>query len=131
MKTLFNGKKTNKQLSEIYKNNYYKWKISGLENEGYFIIFNGFQKNNNLKKISGNALKLYIYLGINSSNSTGETWHSNATIAKYFNKSERTIRNWMNELESLNLIKRMQLEYNGPAHTYLQTYLLTNDRKKE
>lgn len=125
------SKKTNKQLSSIYKTNYSQWKSSGLENEGYFIIFNGFQKNNLLKKINGNALKLYIYLGINSSNSTGETWHSNASIAKYFGKSERTIRGWMKELEELNLIKRMQLEYNGPSHTYLQTYLLNNDRKKE
>lgn len=124
-------KKTNKQLAELYKNNYSEWKKSGLENEGYFIIFNSFQKNDKLKKISGNALKLYIYLGINSSNSTGETWHSNTSISKYFNKSERTIRNWMKELEDLNLIRRMQLDYNGPSHTFLQTYLLNNDRKKD
>ncbi len=123
-------KKTNKQLAELYKNNYSEWKKLGLENEGYFIIFNSFQKNDKLKKISGNALKLYIYLGINSSNLTGETWHSNISISKYFNKSERTIRNWMKELEDLNLIRRMQLDYNGPSHTFLQTYLLNNDRKK-
>lgn len=121
------NKKTNKQLSQIIKNNYNAWKNEGLSQGGYFIIFNGFQHSNKLKNISGNALKLYVYLGINSNSKTGEVWHSNTTIAKYFNKSERTIRGWMKELEDLNLIKRMQLEFNGNSHTYLQTYSMSTE----
>lgn len=124
------NKKTNKQLSQILKNNYNEWKKEGLSEGGYFIIFNGFQHSNKLKNISGNALKLYIYLGINSNSQTGEVWHSNSKIAKYFDRSERTIRTWMQELESLNLIKRMQLQFNGNSHTYLQTYSLSNESDK-
>lgn len=115
-------KKTNKVLAKDLTNIYSDWKNSSLETSGYFVIFNGFQSTNKLKNISGNALKLYIYLGLNSKNFTGEVWHSNAKIAKYFNKSERTVRYWMQELESLNLIKRFQLEYNGESHIFLQPY---------
>ena len=115
-------KLTNANKAELYKKNYSIWKASSLESYGYFIIFSGFIENDKLKIISGNALKLYIYLGMHAKNHTGEVWHSNKRIAKYFGKSERTIRTWMKELEDLNLIKRMQLEYNGEAHTYLQPY---------
>lgn len=119
---------SNKDKSAIYKTNYKLWKSKALEENGYFIIFDGFVENNSLKNISGNALKLYIYLGIYSKNMTGEVWHSNARIAKYFGKSERSVRNWMKELEDLNLIKRMQLEFNGQAHNYLQPYKLKSKK---
>lgn len=124
-------KKTNKELSEIMKKNHTIWKKQGLAKGGYFVIFNGFLNSNKLKNISGNALKLYIYLGINSNSKTGEVWHSNKKIAKYFDKSERTIRNWMKELEDLNLIKRMQLKFNGESHTYLQTYSLEDEENNK
>lgn len=117
--------KTNKQKSQDLKNNYTHWKKNSLESSGYFTIFSGFKDTNKLKNISGNALKLYIYLGITSNSMTGEVWHSNKTIAKYFGKSERTIRLWMQELESINLIKRFQLEFNEESHTFLQPYFNT------
>ncbi|MCJ0222438.1 helix-turn-helix domain-containing protein [Clostridioides difficile] len=113
---------TNKEKDLIYKNTYRNWKLESLESSGYFIIFQGFLETDLLKKISGNALKLYIYLGINSNNLNGVVWHSNKKISAYFNKSERTIRLWMKELEDLNLLKRMRLKYNGNVFTYLQTY---------
>lgn len=112
----------NKEKAMLFKDNYKYWKEMSLENNGYFVIFNGFMESEKLKKISGNALKLYIYLGLNSKNYTGEVWHSNKKIAKYFGRSERTIRDWMKELEDLNLIKRMQLEFNGNSYTFLQPY---------
>ena len=118
----FIKKYNNKDMAIIYKKNYEVWKKEGLANYGYFILFNGLITSNKLVGISGNALKLYIYLGIYSKNMTGEVWHSNYKIAKYFGKSERTIRNWMKELEELNLINRMQLAFNGESHTFLQTY---------
>lgn len=121
--------KSNKQIASELKNTYTKWKQDSLDAKGYFIVFNGFKTNNKLKNISGNALKLYIYLGLNSNNYTGEVWHSNATIGKYFGKSERTIRAWMQELESLNLIKRLQLEFNQESHTFLQPYSNGEDNK--
>lgn len=114
--------KNNKKLADSLRNNYSEWKSKSLEDGGYFVIFNGLQSTDKLKNISGNALKLYIYLGLNSDNFTGEVWHSNKKISKYFNKSERTIRYWMTELESLNLIKRFQLDFNGESHVFLQPY---------
>lgn len=119
----------NKEKSIIMKNNYRYWKLDALDESGYFVIFQGFLEDDKLKKISGNALKLYIYLGINSSNFEGVIWHSNKKISKYFGKSERTIRGWMKELEDMNLIKRMRLEYNGNVFTYLQPYRYKLDYK--
>lgn len=112
----------NSEKSEVMKNNYGRWKLEALDEVGYFVIFQGFLENGKLKNISGNALKLYIYLGLNSNNFEGIVWHSNGKIARYFKKSERTIRSWMNELETLSLIKRMRLKYNGNVYTYLQPY---------
>lgn len=121
-------KLTNSQKAELFKKNYNTWKKAGLQYNSYFVIFKGFIESYKLKNISGNALKLYIYLGMYAKNDTGELWHSTAKIAKYFNKSERTIRSWSKELENLHLIKRMQLEFNGISHTYLQTYELGTPR---
>lgn len=112
----------NKEKDNIFKNNYMNWKLEALDNSGYFIIFQGLLENDILNKISGNALKLYIYLGINSNNINGVVWHSNAKIASYFGKSERTIRTWMKELDDLFLIKRMRLNYDSFVFTYLQPY---------
>lgn len=117
---------TNKELAKKLRSTYELWKKDSLNNSGYFIIFNGFVENKKLENISGNALKLYIYLGVYANNNTGEVWHSNKTIAKYFHKSERTIRLWIQELEGLNLIRRMQLEYNGEPHVFLQPYSTSN-----
>ena len=113
--------------------NYRKWKLEALDEAGYFIIFQGFLQNEKLKDISGNALKLYIYLGMNASNLEGVVWHSNEKISRYFEKSERTIRLWMKELESLDLIKRMRLKYNGNVFTYIKpyTYKYTRDIDKD
>lgn len=115
-------KQNNKRYAESIKNNYTKWKKDSLSDTGYFVIFKGFMDGKKLKDISGNALKLYLYLGLNSNTRTGEVWHSNSTIAKYFDRSERTVRLWMQELESLNLIKRFQLNFNEESHTFLQPY---------
>lgn len=108
--------------AEHSRKNYNYWKSNSIENNGFFIIFNGFMENDILKRITGNALKLYIFFGINSKNDTGESFYSIKQIAKYFDKSERTINNWIKELEDVNLIKRYQLSYNNVAHTFLQPY---------
>lgn len=112
----------NSEKSKRIRKAYRMWKIEALDEAGYFVIFQGFLENGKLKDISGNALKLYIYLGLNSNNLDGVVWHSNKRIGEYFGKSERTIRLWMNELESANLIKRMRLKYNEKVYTHLQPY---------
>lgn len=114
--------KTNKEIAKNLRSSYSLWKEDSLQESGYFVIFNGFVENGKLKSMSGNALKLYLYLGVYANNKSGEVWHSNSKIAKYFNKSERTIRLWFQELESLNLVRKMQLEFDGEPHMFLQPY---------
>lgn len=114
---------SNIKKSKHYITNYNIWRISNKQNQkGFFIIYNDFKEKNLLKNITGNALKLYIFLGINSKNNTGESWYTIESISLYFGKSKRTINYWMKELEDLNLIKRMQLKIDNPSHTYLQPY---------
>lgn len=113
---------TNKQNAEFSKKNYDHWKKESLKKKGYFIIFNGFLENSILSKISGGALKMYLFLGIHSNNRTGESYYSIKSMSQYFKKSERTISNWLNELEQLKLIERFQLEVNGVSHTFLSPY---------
>lgn len=112
----------NYRKAEIWRSNYGKWKSNSLKHLGYFPIFQSFKEEFLLKDISGNALKLYLYFGLNSGNMNGETWPSIETIAKYFDKSPRTISYWLDELEKHNLIKRIQLVPNETAHTFLMTY---------
>ncbi|MBS5927554.1 MAG: helix-turn-helix domain-containing protein [Clostridium sp.] len=120
---------SNKKKSIIIRNKFKLWKQSCLERCGYFTIFQGFEENKMLKDISGNALRLYIYLGLHANNYEGIVWHSNIRIAKYFGKSERTIRAWMKELEDMGLIKRMRLRYDGEVYTFLAPYESKNKQE--
>jgi len=113
---------SNYAKSENAKKNYGKWKQQSINDNGFFIIFNGFVESNILKNINGNALKLYIFFGIHSKNDTGESFYSIKEIAKYFNKSERTISTWIKQLEDIHLIERYQLNYDEVSHTLLQPY---------
>lgn len=122
---------SNRTFATRSRKNYSIWKSNSLDSAGFFVIFNGFLDNNILQKISGNALKLYVFLGIKSDNSTGESYYTISSMAKYFKKSERTINNWINELEKLNLIRRVQFQKNKVAHTFLQPYLAGKPRKKK
>lgn len=110
------------------KYNYSLWKKDSLDSKGFFVIFNGFLENGHLRRISGGALKLYVFLGIKSDNFTGESYYSLESIANYFEVSTRTISNWFLELEQRKLIVRYQLEFNGVSHTYLNTYEGGSDR---
>lgn len=120
----------NKKKAQLIKGNYARWKQKGLDENGFFIIFNGFLEKDLLQKISGGALKLYIFLGIKSDNKTGESFYTIAYMANYFKVSERSISKWISELEKLNLIIRYQLKFNGVSHTYLNSYDLGKKRKK-
>lgn len=114
---------SNNRKAKHYINNYSRWREMKKETRsGFFIIYNDFVEKNLLRKLSGNALRLYIFFGVNSKNETGESWYSIEKIAEYFGKSPRTISYWIAELERYDLIKRMQLEINKESHTYLQPY---------
>jgi hypothetical protein len=112
----------NHRKGDIFEKNYSIWKSNSLKTSGYFPIFNGFKENYYLKNISGNAIKLYIYLGLHTGNETGRTWVSIENIAKYFEKSPRTISYWLKELDEAHLIERLQMEKNGVSHTFLRPY---------
>lgn len=112
----------NYRKSELYRDNYKVWKEESLDFVGYFPIFQSFKEEFILRDLSGNAFKLYIYLGLHSGNKTGETWVTIENIAKYFDKSPRTISYWIEELMEKKLIDRVQLKYNEPSHTFLIPY---------
>lgn len=112
----------NNRKADFFRLNYKEWKEQSLDSIGYFPIFNSFKEEFLLKELSGNAVKLYIYLGLHTGNKTGETWITIDSMVKYFEKSPRTISNWIDELVSLGLIKRLQFDYNKPAHTFLLPY---------
>lgn len=121
----------NSEKGKRIKKAYRMWKVEALDEAGYFVLFQGFLECGKLKEISGNALKLYLYLGLNSNNFDGVVWHSNKKIGEYFDKSERTIRLWMNELEKAHLIKRMRLKYNEKVYTYLLPYTYKEKIEKQ
>lgn len=117
--------------SKIYINQFETWKKSRMQEPGWFPIFSEFKENNLLNKLSGNSIKLYIFLGIQSKNTTGESWYSLKTIAKYFGRSERTISNWLEELKKYELIERIQPSRTTTSVTFLKPYYKKGDIKNE
>lgn len=110
------------QQAKINNKEYDQWKKFALSHFGFFPIFQPFKEGFILRNLSGNALKLYIYLGLMSGNETGETWVSIETMASYFKKSKRSISGWLKELEEAELVERMQLKMNESSHTFLKPY---------
>lgn len=103
------------------KTEYLIWKQAQFsQKKGFFPVFSDFKPY--MKKLSPGAISLYIYLGLHSNYETGESFHSIQKISIFFNKSPRTISNWIRELEDNGLIKREQKKLNGVSHTYLTPY---------
>jgi len=111
--------------------NYEKKKTARLQEPGWFPIFSEFRDTGLLRDISGNALKLYIYLGIISRTISGECWPSLRQIGEYFGKSERTISTWMDELRRFGLIERIQPDYTSSSVTFLKLNYIETDNSKE
>ena len=110
-------------LADAYKSNYSNWKNKRLATKsGFFIVYNDFKDRGLLRDLSGGALKCYIFLGITAKNNTGESWYTIDSISSYFQVSNRTVSNWINELEKYGLIRKLQFKPNEPAHTFLQPY---------
>lgn len=108
-------------VNKSFEIEYDHWKKEQLKNRMYFIIFESFL-DEKLNKISGGALKLYVFLGMKSKPYTGSSWYAVETMAKYFGVTERSIINWLNELIELNLIKRIKHEGKITNTTYLLPY---------
>ncbi|MDQ2085171.1 helix-turn-helix domain-containing protein [Herbivorax sp. ANBcel31] len=105
------------------RRNYGKWRKDKLiKKDGFFIIYNDFYISEKLKHIKGNALKVYVYLGIHVKNETGECWHSVERIADYFEMDKRTVERALGNLEELELIQRIQKGFKRVANTFLKPY---------
>lgn len=105
------------------RSSYKVWRDKSKENsQGFFTVYNSFLQSGMLCNISGNALRLYIYLGINSRNDTGESWHSTQKISDYFDCDKRSVTRWFEELEEKKLIKRVQKGYKRVSNTFLLPY---------
>lgn len=105
-----------------YRKEHEEWKKGNLKKKiGFFPIFNPF-KEKHLSEISGGALKAYVYLGLHANNSTGECWHSVETMSEFFQVDTRTMKKWIAELESRNLIRRVQKGFKRIANTFLTPY---------
>jgi hypothetical protein len=110
-------------LMDIFRQEYREWKEQNRKtSKGFFLIYNTFVNDGILKNISGNALKLYIYLCTFSRNDTGESWHSVEKISEYFEVDKRSIKRWFAELEEKRLIIRIQKGYKRVANTFLRPY---------
>lgn len=59
-----------------------------------------------LPYLNDGAVKLYLYYVVAANNESGESWHSIETISKKLRVTERSVGNWNNQLENLNLIYR-------------------------
>lgn len=111
----------NIELINLSKSNHKKWKeINFKKKENFFPVFKDFEYF--LNELSPGATSLFLYFGLHANYQTGECFHSIDTIANYFNKSKRTISNWIKELENKQLILRLQKKFNGPSHTLLLPY---------
>ncbi|MCM3625263.1 MULTISPECIES: helix-turn-helix domain-containing protein [Brevibacillus] len=115
----------NQKRAKALREKHIQWRNERfLLKDGFFPVFKDFEYY--LPKISGGAVSLFIYLGIHSNNKTGECYHDLERIAKFFDKTPRTITNWFAELEDIGLIERFQLKLNGVAHTFIVPYSKNN-----
>lgn len=89
--------------------------------KGFFPVFTP-DFINKTKDVSGNAIKLYLYLGAHIDNQAGYTIVSVETIAEAFKTTKRSVQNWMKELKKHNLILRIQPGFKQPTYTFLLPY---------
>lgn len=88
---------------------------------GFFPIFTpDFMKK--FKDVSGNALKLYLYLGTYINNQDGYALVGIETISKDLKATKRTVHNWFQELREHRLVIRIQPGYKQPTFTCLLPY---------
>lgn len=112
--------KKNEYIDRL-KKEHIAWRELNFKNkEGFFPIFEDFRYL--IGGLSPGAVNLFVYIGLNSNNKTGEFFHSLETIANNLNRTVRTISNWMSELEGEGLIIRVQEKFNGPSKTFIRPY---------
>jgi predicted Rossmann fold nucleotide-binding protein DprA/Smf involved in DNA uptake len=106
---------------KVYRRQYEEWRNQKREESaGFFPVFSDFKPL--LDQLTGNALKLYLFLGFHADNKTGETTVGLETIAHHFGSKMRTVQDWMHELTKVGLVARVQTGYRYKAHTFLLPY---------
>jgi DNA-binding MarR family transcriptional regulator len=103
-----------KELQQAYRH----WKV-GTVAEDWFSLYQPLISYI-LPKVSGNALRVYLYFVIRADVSTGEIrQYSVKDIASHLERSERAVNGWIKELQDCGLIERLQTTPNSQAYTYL------------
>lgn len=123
--TTFLGKTVQEHEADIEetRDNYKRWREhQHSQKAGFFPVFsNDFKPY--LKDLSGNAVRLYIYLGLHSDNETGDATRATLhAMQSFFNCDVRTLQKWLAELETANLIKRIQPKYKATRRILLNPY---------
>jgi len=109
------------QMDEL-RDNHRSWKKERqTQKSSFFMVYTDFM-DLYLKDVSGGALKLYLFLGFHVNSFTGECWVSTEKIADFFGNDPRSVRKWISELESLGLIKRIQMGFKRVSNTFLLPY---------
>lgn len=120
------GPKTGEEVNDIMEQlrlDYAKWRKEKKDSKsGFFVIYNDLFTGGKLRDIKGNALKLFIYLGIHANNESGECWHSVEKISSYFGMDTRTVNRALKDLEDTELIIRIQKGFKRVANTFLKPY---------
>ncbi|MHB1628774.1 MAG: hypothetical protein ACYCVB_10460 [Bacilli bacterium] len=108
--------KSSTQLESEYE----LWRTTMRTNkEGFFPIFKYFRAH--LRSLSGEALRVFIYMGMVSNNKTGEVFLSIGQIANYSGKTEEDLHDVLSELREAGLVNRLRTE-DGTAKTFLLPY---------
>lgn len=105
-----------------FSNPHKEWRQWCFQNKkGFFPVFTP-EFVDKFKEVSGNALRLYLYLGAHINNREGYTLLAIETIAKEYKATKRTVHNWFQELRDNRLLLRIQPGFKQPTYTYLLPY---------
>ena len=91
---------------EALKHYYGGWReYNKARNASFTAIYTSF-RDQHLADLEAGPLRLYLYFSFYANNSTGHSWHSIQTIAKFFKTQTRRIDNWIRVLVDKDLIYR-------------------------
>lgn len=94
------------ETGDVLKVYYASWrKVNSMANAPFAALYNSF-KEEHLASLDAGPLRLYLYFSFSANNSSGHSWHSIQTMAKFFKTQTRTIDNWIKVLVDKELIYR-------------------------
>lgn len=121
------------EKGEVLKTYYASWrKFNRATNAPFVALYNSF-KDEHLATLDPGPLRLYLYFSFHANNTTGHSWHSIQTMAKFFNTQTRTIDNWIKTLVDKELIYRERTDKLSNTTfliPYTNTMMVLTPRKK-